>query len=150
VGHAIARHDRHALGHAEQLERRARGGDAPAGRDRPRAADLGQPREQAARAGQCAHLADPRPVRLGVPLLQAQQQRFVQRASGLAQQRPREQAAAHADAPVDAPDRELDPGLLQRLVPREHVLVDAVDQRAVEIEDQSRRAHGFPPQASRG
>ena len=94
-----------------------------------------------ARARQRAHLADPAPVRLGVPLLQAQQQRLVELAPGLAQQRAREQAAAHADAPVDAPHRELDAGLLQRLVPRQHVLIDAVDQRAVEIEDQGRCRH---------
>ena len=69
------------------------------------------------------------------------QQRLVELASGLAQQRAREQAAAHADAAVDAPHRELDAGLLQRLVPRQHVLIDAVDQRAVEIEDQGRCRH---------
>ena len=141
VGHEITGDDRHAVRQAQQLERRAGGGHPAAGRDREGAAELGEPRQQGARPRQRAHLADATPVRLGVPVLHAHEQGLVQRASGLAQQRAREQAAAHADAPVDAPHRELDTSLLQRLVPRQHVLIDAVDQRAVEIEDQGRCRH---------
>src|SRR5581483_1248830 len=53
---------------------------------------------------------------------------------GLAEQRVGEQAAAHADLAVDPPDRELDPRLVQGLPPSQHVLVDAVDERPVEVE----------------
>src|SRR5207249_6785057 len=54
-----------------------------------------------------------------------------------------EQAAAHADATVDAPHGELDPHALERLAPGEHVLVHAVDQRAVEIKKEGgTRWHG--------
>src|SRR6267154_2757081 len=57
--------------------------------------------------------------------------------AGLAEQRVDEQAAAHADTAVDTPDRELDADALERDAPGEHVLVYAVDQRAVEIEQKS-------------
>src|SRR5437588_3421787 len=65
----------------------------------------------------------------------------LQIASGLAEQRVHEQAAAHADAAVDAPHGERDPHALERLAPGEHVLVHAVDQGAVQIE-QERGAGG--------
>ena len=54
--------------------------------------------------------------------------------AGLAGDGSREQAAAHPDAPVDAPalDREADLG--QGALPGEHVGVDGVDERPVEIE----------------
>ena len=55
---------------------------------------------------------------------------------GFAQQLIGEQAAAHADLAVDAPDRQLDALRVQRLLPGQHVLIDAVDQRAVEIEEE--------------
>ena len=45
-----------------------------------------------------------------------------------------EQAAAHADLAVDAPDREVDAFAVESLLPGQHVLVDAVDQRPIEIE----------------
>jgi len=57
--------------------------------------------------------------------------------SRLAEQGVDEQAAAHADATVDAPHGELDPHALERLAPGEHVLVHAVDQRAVQVEQES-------------
>src|SRR5690606_2341114 len=49
-------------------------------------------------------------------------------------QRVGEQAAAHADPAMDAPDRELDADLFEGVVPGKDVLVDAVDQRPVEVE----------------
>src|SRR3989442_3390768 len=57
--------------------------------------------------------------------------------AGLAEQGVDEQAAAHADAPVDTPHRELDADALERDAPGEHVLIHAVDQRAVEIKQES-------------
>ena len=54
-----------------------------------------------------------------------------------------EQAAAHADLAMDAPDREVDAFRVQGLLPGEDVLVDAVDQRSVEIEQKDGLdAHG--------
>jgi hypothetical protein len=49
---------------------------------------------------------------------------------------PGEEAAAHADAAVDPPavDRESDFG--ERSLPGEHVRVDGVDERAVQVEDE--------------
>jgi hypothetical protein len=48
------------------------------------------------------------------------------------------QAAAHADLAMDSPDRELDALGVECLLPRQHVLIDAVDQRSVEIEEKDR------------
>ena len=59
-----------------------------------------------------------------------------QRSAGLPQEGVDEQSAAHADATVNAPHRQLDPGRFQRFPPREHMLVDAVHQRAIEIEQE--------------
>ena len=56
--------------------------------------------------------------------------------AGLAQQRIHEEAAAHADPPVDAPHGQQDALALQRLAPGEDVLVDAVDQGSIEVEEE--------------
>ena len=55
--------------------------------------------------------------------------------ASLPQQRVHKQTAAHADPAVDPPHRELDPGRFQSLAPGQHMLVDAVHQRAVEIKE---------------
>ena len=47
-------------------------------------------------------------------------------ATRLTQERVHEQPTTHADAAMNAPHRKLDTGLLERLAPRQHVLVDAV------------------------
>ncbi len=66
--------------------------------------------------------------------------------AGLAQQLVGEQAAAHADLAMDAPDRELDALGVERILPRQHMLIHAVDQRAVEIEQIDRvDAHKASP-----
>jgi hypothetical protein len=47
--------------------------------------------------------------------------------------------AAHADVPVDAPQRQHEAVLAERAIPRDGVVVVRVDQRAVDVQD--RRAH---------
>jgi hypothetical protein len=59
-----------------------------------------------------------------------------QRTTQLACDSTREQAAAHADAPMDAPAFDRQARLGQRPLPGEDVRVDGVDQRAVEVEDE--------------
>src|SRR5688572_14981822 len=49
---------------------------------------------------------------------------------------PREQAAAHPDASVDAPAIDWQPGLGKRALPGKYMGIDGVDQRSVEVEDQ--------------
>ena len=63
---------------------------------------------------------------------------LVDRDAGLAHELVGEQAAAHADLAVDAPDGKIDAFAVERFLPGEHVLVDAVDQRAVEVEQEDR------------
>jgi hypothetical protein len=64
--------------------------------------------------------------------------RRVQRQCRLAQEDVGERPAAHADLAMDAPDRQLDALGVERLAPGEHMLIDAVDERSVEIEDEGR------------
>ena len=48
---------------------------------------------------------------------------------------------AHADRPVDPPDRKHDPVLAEGAVPRERMLVVRVDQRAVDVEQSRLGGH---------
>src|SRR5229473_447490 len=140
VLHLIARHHRHAGGDTERIEQRLRAFESSAGRDGPRDTGLGEIAEQLARARQRPHALHLAREGLLVDALHPGGLLDRHAAPGLAQQRVQEQAAAHADAPVDAPDGELDPGALERVTPGEHVLVHAVHQRAVEIEEKRRAA----------
>ena len=47
-----------------------------------------------------------------------------------------EKTAAHADPPVNAPYRKFQARVLQRFAPGEHVLIDTVDERAIQIEEE--------------
>jgi hypothetical protein len=53
---------------------------------------------------------------------------------GFAGERVGEEAATHADAAVNAPDGKGHAGLFESVAPGEDVLVDAVDEGAVEVE----------------
>ena len=61
---------------------------------------------------------------------------------GLAQQHVGEQSTAHADLAVDAPDREVHAFAVQCLLPGQHVLVHAVDEGTVEVEQEGGRRAG--------
>src|SRR3546814_18164480 len=76
-------------------------------------------------------------ISLGIARAQPLDHRRVDRPVDLAQQLIGEQPAAHPDLAMDAPDRERDIRRSQRLVPREHVLIHAVDPRPVAIEAES-------------
>src|SRR6266571_7324000 len=56
---------------------------------------------------------------------------------GLAQEHIGEQPPAHPDLAVDAPDGERDPFRLERFMPSQYVLIDAVDEGAVEIKEKA-------------
>ena len=62
-----------------------------------------------------------------------------QRAAGLPEQRGHEQAAAHADPAVDPPHRQVDVEPGQRSPPGDDVLVHAVDEGPVEVEEERGR-----------
>jgi len=65
------------------------------------------------------------------------------RVGGLTKKRVDEQAAAHPDAAVDAPHSELNPCPFQGLPPGQNMLVDAINQGAVEIKEESWRSTGY-------
>jgi hypothetical protein len=57
-----------------------------------------------------------------------------------------EKAAAHPDLAVDAPYGEIDPFGLERFVPSQYVLINAIDESAIEIKKKGslRALHGLP------
>ena len=57
--------------------------------------------------------------------------------ASLTRQRINEQAAAHADLAMNAPHSQVNSAGLERLAPRKHVLIDAVDECSIEIEEKS-------------
>jgi hypothetical protein len=56
--------------------------------------------------------------------------------TGFPQEHVGKQAATHADPAVNAPDRQVDPLMIQSLSPSEHVLVDAIDQCPIQVEEE--------------
>src|SRR5690348_5256800 len=103
-------------------------------------------RQQFPRSRKWTHLTYPLHIGFGVQLLQARSLLGAQWPAGLAQERVGEQAAAHADPAVDAPDGQLNACGLQCLPPGEDVLIHAVYQSSIEIEKERRsRLHDRPP-----
>ena len=92
--------------------------------------------QQLDRPGQRTAFGQELPEQFAVAL----EQRFLFRGSDLAPElaggRARGEAAAHADAPMDAPSVDGKADFRERALPGEHVRVNRVDQRAVEVEDQ--------------
>jgi hypothetical protein len=139
VFNLIAGDDRRLLRiDAERRQIEAGGLHPPAGCNRPRDARVRQKRQQLARAWQRSDVAGVVPVGSQVPLAQPFDTFDVDVEPGFSQQLIGKQAAAHADLAMDAPDRELDALGVECLLPRQHVLIDAVDQRSVEIEEKDR------------
>ena len=67
---------------------------------------------------------------------QRAERRRIQLGLELARQRGDEQPAAHPDPPVDLPHRQADADALECLTPGQDLLVDAVDQGPVEVEQE--------------
>src|SRR5579859_7006301 len=105
-------------------------------------------REQLHCAGQRADLIRPAYERVLVMLLDGFNLLGRDVATDFAEKRVHEQATAHADPPVDAPDCQLDSVCLERFPPREDVLVNTIDKRAVEVEQKCRDCHGSTGRAS--
>ncbi len=74
-------------------------------------------------------------ILLGVDVLHSLQDRGIELAACLSCQGVDEQAAAHSDAAVDFPYRQLDAGRLQPRAPGNDMLVHTIDERPVEVED---------------
>src|ERR1043165_3868655 len=115
------------------MQRELRALKAAAGRNGPRHTSLRQIRQQLRGTGQRPHLRritlECFAVRLMNPLGLFRRNGFTY----LARQRVNEQTAAHTDLAMNTPDGKMNPAFLQCLTPREYVLVNAVDERAVEI-----------------
>src|SRR5437660_836854 len=111
---------------------------AAAGGDRPGHLELGEAAQQVTGARKWTDV--PHPPDEGVGVLRAKPPGILgaQPQARFAEQGVHEQAAAHPDPPMDFPDRELHPGTTEHLVPCEHVLVHAVDQGPVEVEQHRR------------
>src|SRR5438105_1469147 len=94
--------------------------------------------QQSLRAGKRFDLRQAAPVSLRVQGTQAVGLSCRQVVSGLADKRAHKQATAHSNAAMDAPDGERDARRFERLLPREHVLIDAVEKSAVKVEEHRR------------
>ena len=57
-------------------------------------------------------------------------------AADLSQKLLREELTAHAYFAMDSGDGQVQPFAIQRFAPRDHVLVDAVDEGAIEIKNE--------------
>jgi hypothetical protein len=90
--------------------------------------------QQLSSARQRPNLGRAARVDIGVSTLQLLDKPGADLGSGLAKQRVDQQSATHADPAMNSPDGEPDPHLLKGFTPCQHVLVDAVDERPVEIE----------------
>jgi hypothetical protein len=55
---------------------------------------------------------------------------------GFAQKHVCQQAAAHPNLAMDAPDRDVNPLSLERFVPGKDMLIDAIDERAAKVEQE--------------
>jgi hypothetical protein len=149
--HLIARDDRNVAevdvnlcqGQACRLQSAA-GGNCPGNSRRC------QEGEKLCRAGQRANFVQAALVRFRVQPLQALDPCRLDLEAGFPQQHIGEQAAAHADPAMDAPDRKLYAFCDEGFVPRQDMLVDAVDQRAIEVEQKrSLQAHAGTAQKLR-
>src|SRR5207237_9243769 len=107
-----------------QLQERAAPRQRAAGRDSPRHAHLGEMAYQVLRAWQRTHVAQLSGEQARVRLFKFGRVFLAQVMPRLARQTLREQSTAHPDAPMNAPDRQLDVAQLERLVPGDGVLVD--------------------------
>src|SRR5207302_669278 len=103
-------------------------------RDRPWDSKLGEDVEQSLSPWQRAHVADSALVCLGVKGPEPVGLRRADVPACLAHQGTHEKAAAHSYSPMDAPDRQRDANALKGFPPCQHVLVHAVEQRSVEVE----------------
>src|SRR5438445_264941 len=60
----------------------------------------------------------------------------LERPAGFPQEGISHQSTTHTDAAMDATNREIDPGIFQGGAPGQHMLINAVDQRAVQVEEE--------------
>ena len=134
----IARHDRRVISDAEQIEGRARTFHQTTGGNRPGNPGIRQCVEQVPGTGQRAHLRQVSSVGLTVPRQKTCDFLRGKPVPRFMKERVDEQSSAHANAPVNAPDGKGDPSLLESFPPGKHVLVDTIDERAVEVEEEAR------------
>src|SRR5690348_17389349 len=82
------------------------------------------------------YLLLPALVRLSMELLQLLRFNRAQTTASVAGEGVNDEPAAHADPPMNLPIRQLDAERIQRLSPGKHMLVDAIDQSSVQIEQE--------------
>jgi hypothetical protein len=76
-------------------------------------------------------------VSLGVPLTKPIDALRTYFKTGFPEEHIGKQAAAHANSAVNAPDRQVYPLLVQGLFPSENVLVDAINQGTIQVEEEN-------------
>ncbi len=137
VAHQIAG-DHHMLGRidAKRLQHRPGGAHAARGGDAPGDFIFAQMLQEFARARQHDRAGAAGVVVVRMQVAQFLAQLVVDLAAQFAGEGGGEEIARHADAAVDAPDRNVDVLVAERPVPGHDVVIDAVDEGAVEIEEE--------------
>jgi hypothetical protein len=139
VLHLVACHDGGCRKvESERLHRRPCRVHSAAGRNRKRNLSITQRVQQRSSTRQRPDVANRALVGVRVTALQSFDPLSVELEARLAQQHVREQTAAHADLAMNPPDRQFDAFGVQGFLPRQYVLVDAVDESAIQIEHESR------------
>src|SRR5262249_44223625 len=127
----------------ERIERRVDLGPAARCGDPVRDACGTKVGEQLRGAGKRAAVREESAEVGAVPLLDRLLLLRRQRPADLTRDRAGEEAAAHADPPVDPPAVDRHPDLVERQLPGKDVRVDGVDERAVEVEDERGHAGDY-------
>ena len=99
-----------------------------------------QGRQQLGGAGQWSDAVKATDERVAVQFRERRDHLPIELSVELAGERVYEQAAAHPDPAVDLPHGQADTHALERVAPGDHVLIDAVDERSVEVEQKRRLA----------
>jgi CRP/FNR family transcriptional regulator, cyclic AMP receptor protein len=143
VNHIVSSDDRNCRTDAQQLQRRAGDVQSSARGDSERNGGAGQRCQQLGRPWELTDVGCLLRVALRVQLLEPFGFLRGNCPSDLPQKRVGEEPAAHPDASVDSPDGALDSELIQCRTPGENVLVDAVHERPIEIEEKRGPASWF-------
>src|SRR5215213_2755244 len=135
MAHHVAGDDRNIITNAKHMERQSRTLVAPTRGDGPRNSCLREIRQQFLSARQCSYLRRVTLERFAVYLMYALSLFCRNVVARLARQRVHEETAAHANLSMNAPHGQMNSASLERLAPREHVLIDAVDECSIKIEE---------------
>jgi len=136
MSYLIARDYGDAFRDVEEFDRRPGALRIPAGGDRPRDAPIREVAEKLTRSRERTDLAGSQRIGGGVEFPQLNGILWSDFSARLPEQCGCEQPAAHSYLPVDPPHRQVGARAFQGVLPRKDVLVDAIDERPIQVEEE--------------